>query len=637
MKNGLCEIHFLTEEISKGKKCRLKKGTIPSQNIVSKTEKFDQIIKTNFPTEDDSFKAVCSVKDIIVTEDREPLHPISIELFVPSKDCVKAGPSSEESPKVFHSLCCICGTYGSDEDNLVSIISSTKLLKFLKEILNESEHDKLQVSFACANCESNIMEAIELKITWLSKVKDIRHQFTKTKLLCSDNSDIIPCIEVNENEENNSYIASSDLNECFSTYECPVCEKAFESSESLLVHKSLNHTEKELKPVKKKRCRKCRNWFKLPEFQVHFESCSKSSCVCNQCGRMIMSRARLKLHMFSVHNIGKAPDRNFKCKLCPKSFSSKNGLKFHEQTVHKSTEPIICEVCQKEFYHRSLYISHKLHAHGEKKVVCDQCGEKFFSLAKLNNHTNSVHLKVSSWSCHLCFMKFGTSSALNYHRIMKHENRKHTCDICKAKFRRRSCLRFHLWKHSIYKCIGCKLSFQKSEDLRQHMFSQHKDSLSKNVLAKLQLLVKKPPSTEIQTSIEPVAHCSTKIPAESTAVTPPTVPTTPMKNPMSHVVINDILIASNAFDNSLSNIFPKETKPEELAIPFESSLEIQSIVHESIVDSNLLATIPDTSQNELILNESKIEVTEPPTGLQLEDNLVHSDKEWQLPNPLEEH
>ncbi len=85
---------------------------------------------------------------------------------------------------------------------------------------------------------------------------------------------------------------------------------------------------------------------------------------------------------------------NRTCKLCNKTFASKNGLDNHVNAIHKKLKPFQCAICQMKYRQKSQLESHIEYHHGTRKSYpCDRCPKSFQSKGSLKNHLNIKHNK----------------------------------------------------------------------------------------------------------------------------------------------------------------------------------------------------------------------------------------------------
>ncbi|XP_062537251.1 zinc finger protein 91-like isoform X2 [Armigeres subalbatus] len=111
----------------------------------------------------------------------------------------------------------------------------------------------------------------------------------------------------------------------------------------------------------------------------------------------------------------------FRCELCKKSFTEKDGLEKHNQWVHTpdSEKPFKCDICDAAFFKEYLLRNHmKYHLSMEQKVYnCEECDRSFGAPSYLKTHQQTVHGAASSWVCDICAKGFPHKSSLETHRL----------------------------------------------------------------------------------------------------------------------------------------------------------------------------------------------------------------------------
>ena len=197
----------------------------------------------------------------------------------------------------------------------------------------------------------------------------------------------------------------------------------------------------------------------------------KISCkICN---------AKLKVMCLSSHMKVHDLKKNFKCKLCEKSFRNAQNLKRHERIHDKKLE---CKVCNKKYAQREELIRHQKHFHEDLKTeTCGICGKKFADKTNLNQHlpthdknrpkpfkcerceysaTTKQRFKnhmifhenqdkrfaamINPKKCDQCPMLCKDNFALYIHRRNVHTEIIHQCDLCGNYYKNRSCLLGHM-------------------------------------------------------------------------------------------------------------------------------------------------------------------------------------------------
>ena len=81
----------------------------------------------------------------------------------------------------------------------------------------------------------------------------------------------------------------------------------------------------------------------------------------------------------------KAPKKQYKCKVCYKSFPSPSKLKRHER-VHTGEKPFTCAVCDKGFTQKHHLQYHERIHTGVKLFTCAVCNKGFTRKDQLQRH-----------------------------------------------------------------------------------------------------------------------------------------------------------------------------------------------------------------------------------------------------------
>ena len=190
--------------------------------------------------------------------------------------------------------------------------------------------------------------------------------------------------------------------------------------------------------------------------------------VCLLCNEEFISKNSLQLHLRTGH-------KNFDviCDCC--------GLHFKDAVEYKNHRDLICKICKKSFsVERTLY-NHMRKFHGGYKAssynhMCEQCGESFDNVNRLEKHVSYVHGDgVTSHMCEKCGESFDTPMELKNHTNEKHT--KHICDKCGKEFKNAAAVRTH--KIIVHQdsskrfCEICQKMFANGAELYKHFCDQH--------------------------------------------------------------------------------------------------------------------------------------------------------------------
>lgn len=568
------------------------------------------------------------------TKDSENCMGIDIDDFLPSENTFTGSVESIRNHAFVFSnnessekdVCLVCGREDKNT-NLVCILrvhelsGNVSVSLLLSKIVGRSKREVLCVSMKiCSRCEILVQEVAQIEEDLKYKKQAIKRMFestlqehrekSKVRTTASELSDVYQDkVNCNRNSVSDSgfTISTEDKSGNFQgekisekvrkssrrqasarKYRCPQCKEVY-SSLALWVHHLSKHSDVEDLPLQNKAkqvttkikrkhkigihaCEECGKTFFCKQTLVAHASAHQKGSECSVCGRYLTTKARLKAHLFKFHGIGEEKNKEVACQDCGRCFGTKAGLRYHRNVVHHIGTEYVCEHCNKMFYYHVPYRSHLLYAHGEKKVICETCGEKFFTISKLNTHINAVHRSAQSWACDKCESKFTTYTAYRHHVNVKHLKIQHPCNYCSAQFRKKSSLMFHLWKHSVYICQMCRESFSCNDDLRNHMSVTHGKEVNwkgkrkqnsqlmqeKKLVREEDVLQKNPGSEEHIQQSEHVAS----------------------------IVINDLLMTAESYDNSSLQPFSLSgcgKLPEKHSYTNDEAMKVKTL---SIIDTS---------------------------------------------------
>lgn len=241
--------------------------------------------------------------------------------------------------------------------------------------------------------------------------------------------------------------------------ECDICQRPFNDSYKLKVHRRTHTREKPFK------CDTCDKSFidscNLKEHQkVHT---GEKLFECDICQKTF-----LQLGTLTTHRRTHTGEKPYTCDVCHMTFALLSSMKTHKRRAHTGEKPHKCDFCQKAFVKRNDMVRHRRTHTGERPFVCDICRQSFTQsyvlvLHKRNHHsgdgtgraaptTNKRHdapPRDRPFKCGACHKSFASQSTLNIH------NRTHTgekpfhCDECGKSFTQSSGLVAHRAAHHV--------------------------------------------------------------------------------------------------------------------------------------------------------------------------------------------
>lgn len=135
---------------------------------------------------------------------------------------------------------------------------------------------------------------------------------------------------------------------------------------------------------------------------------------CERCGRQLIGRDALKVHIKFVHE---KKDQKEKCDQCGRLVKN---MTVHKRTNHDPTNTRVCSICGRSFVNRIVYNAHLRRVHGPPRYQCQFCNKLFKQKKSLDQHTAAHTGKVLN-QCKLC--DFQTNYRHNFviHMKKNHE------------------------------------------------------------------------------------------------------------------------------------------------------------------------------------------------------------------------
>ncbi|KAH8240572.1 hypothetical protein KR026_000182, partial [Drosophila bipectinata] len=137
----------------------------------------------------------------------------------------------------------------------------------------------------------------------------------------------------------------------------------------------------------------------------------------------------------------------FKCHLCPKSFTTKIGLIRHN-IFHSDKLPFKCPHCPKSFRRKANHKEHVLSHSKERQLKCNLCPKTFMRIRYLEEHI-LAHKGERPHKCEVCSKDFRRLRDLKRHHVETHmQERPFQCPTCQKSFGRNTTLTLHLETHT---------------------------------------------------------------------------------------------------------------------------------------------------------------------------------------------
>ena len=174
-----------------------------------------------------------------------------------------------------------------------------------------------------------------------------------------------------------SRMKGSSQNECTKKFECSKCMKLFSSKKALKLHMSSLHEDLGIS------CLLCKKSFQnLISYKNHENKCD-FGVSCLFCKNSFDTLSKLKIHQ---KKRGIDLVLCTKCGKGPKDFTTLKSYHDHLQTHIKELVPVECPICFKTFSRKQVLKVHTQTIHNGENFKCTQCDKVFAQKSNLDRH-----------------------------------------------------------------------------------------------------------------------------------------------------------------------------------------------------------------------------------------------------------
>ncbi|XP_027215426.2 uncharacterized protein [Penaeus vannamei] len=518
-RSGLCENHFLPDDIRKGKKKSLQRKAIPSlavdQSLPTSSRK---VLAVQFSVpgeengdqaflisdEEDTFRTASSssssssLSSSSVRRDRKAdlwevneghtsagtCLGLDFEDYLPGNDKSAYNDCSDgyEDQKLFSEgdvgrralgkdLCLVCG-----KDNKSSRLTCILQLDAqaggectslcLSRIVSRPKRELMCISRKiCSRCTNLVQEVTHLEEDLKYKKQNIKNMYNAT-LQTHKDSAVVP----SSFSQVSSPLSEEVVNSLSEVPDVNLdLQKGSELDKDGEMSDNTRKSSRRQASAKKYCCPQCKEVFSSLALWVHHLSKHQE-----------MDESTLKVARQSSNKTKKLTKIGTHiCEECGKKFVCKQTLLAHAAAHQKGSE---CTICGRYLTTKARLKVHmfKFHDIGEgknKEVECTDCGKCFGTKAGLRYHRNVVHHTGTKYVCEHCNKMFYYHVPYKSHLLHAHGEKKIVCETCGEKFFTVSKLNTHI--NAVHRsaeswtCKECQTKFTTYTAYRHHRNVKH--------------------------------------------------------------------------------------------------------------------------------------------------------------------
>ncbi|ODM88059.1 putative zinc finger protein [Orchesella cincta] len=219
---------------------------------------------------------------------------------------------------------------------------------------------------------------------------------------------------------------------------CKLCGKSYASLTALKYHIKLHHRKEKGFPFRCLFCERKANTMSV--FMGHIQTHLRERFDCEQCPKSFSNACTLTTHLKDHPQIYKSQNEQilYSCRKKQCSFECKKLTEFHKhlQFVHKSQRQFRCELCEKSFTTKQNLDSHTRSHLNEKPYQCSICKIRYGASSSVK-HCLDRHHNIRRFKCNVCPRAFSFKGKLRNHYLSIHadpQERRHCCIFCGKRY-----------------------------------------------------------------------------------------------------------------------------------------------------------------------------------------------------------
>ena len=173
---------------------------------------------------------------------------------------------------------------------------------------------------------------------------------------------------------------------------------------------------------------------------------------CSQCSRVFRNKKKLHEHKIIAHE-----EKTIMCQNCGKTFARQYHLRRHIRFTHDVQKNVPCPHCNLVLFNEISLYKHKRIMHREKRFPCQYCSNYFATKEELKGHHTNIHPEITIFKCKNCPEEFSTQIYLFRHESSEHQMKPFECTQCASKFS----TNWTLQKHTIV--VHCGQEYTKDK------------------------------------------------------------------------------------------------------------------------------------------------------------------------------